>query len=154
MCPRTNFWDLWSPNESLQKFNVPEFIHPFHFAHMEVLSSHAYDDRDVSFKGHSVSGTINFGDQGSHKIRTRTHRFGTSHHPAIPTTRTKSLAFFIYSDSMLVIQSSSQGCSARIHNFFTRPLIYIVLPAYKVCSLHTNVHARLYLFIWCFVLHF
>jgi len=37
--------------------------------------------RDVSMQGHCVSGTIHFGDQGSQKIRTGTHRFGTSRHP-------------------------------------------------------------------------
>jgi len=40
-------------------------------------------DRDVSLQGHCVYGKINFGDQGSQKIRTGTHHFRTSHHPTL-----------------------------------------------------------------------
>jgi len=40
-------------------------------------------DRDATIQGHCVSRTINVGDQGSQKIRTGTHRFGTSFHPTI-----------------------------------------------------------------------
>jgi len=39
------------------------------------------NDRDVSMKGHWVSGTIHLGDQGDQKICTGTHRFETSRHP-------------------------------------------------------------------------
>jgi len=41
------------------------------------------NDRDVSLKGHCVSGTIRLGDQGSQNIRTGSHRFGTSRHPTV-----------------------------------------------------------------------
>ena len=40
-----------------------------------------HNDGDVSTQGHCVSGTIHLGDQGSQKIGTGTHRFGTSRHP-------------------------------------------------------------------------
>jgi len=35
-------------------------------------------------QGHCVSGTTHLGEQGSQKIRTGTHRFGTSRHPSVP----------------------------------------------------------------------
>jgi len=41
------------------------------------------DDRDVSMQGHCVPWMINFGDQGSQKTRSGTHRFGTSYHHTV-----------------------------------------------------------------------
>jgi len=40
-------------------------------------------DRDVSMKGHYVTGTIHLGDQWSQNIRTGTHSFGTYRHPTL-----------------------------------------------------------------------
>jgi len=60
--------------------NVPVLIHlsPYPLYNTFRL---AQNDWDVSMQGHCASGTIHLGDQGSQKICSTTHRFGTSHHP-------------------------------------------------------------------------
>ena len=40
-----------------------------------------HNDRDVSMQGHYVTSDDILGNQGSQKIPTGTHRFGTSRHP-------------------------------------------------------------------------
>jgi len=60
--------------------NVPGSIHPCHYALCTTFRL-VKNDRDISMRGHCVSGTIHLGDQGSQNIRTGTHRFGTSRHP-------------------------------------------------------------------------
>jgi hypothetical protein len=65
--------------------HVPRMIHPCHYMR-DTIHICDKNDRDVSMQGHFVSGTIHLGDQGSQKIRTGTHRFGTSRHPTQPIT--------------------------------------------------------------------
>jgi len=64
--------------------NVPELIHPCHFASYNTFRL-VQNDRDVSMQGHCVSGSLHLGDQGSENIRTGTHRLGTSRHPTVQT---------------------------------------------------------------------
>jgi len=63
--PVRKFWDpSWH--------NVPGLIHPCHSASYNTLRS-MQNDRDVSIKWHCVSGTMNFGDQGSYSKFVRGH---------------------------------------------------------------------------------
>jgi len=66
----------------LLRHNVPEMIHPsYEYYALYNRFRLVQNDRDVSIQGHCVSGTIHLGDHGSQKIRTGTHRLGTSRHP-------------------------------------------------------------------------
>jgi len=63
-------------------YNVPALIYPCNYAFCNTFIR-VQNARDVSMQGQCVSGTIHFWDQGSLKIRTGTHRFGTSRHPTV-----------------------------------------------------------------------
>jgi len=69
-------------NEWSQNRNLPTLIHPCNFAISNTYSL-IHNDRDVSIKGHCVSGTISFYDQGSQKIRTGMLRFIRLQHPTM-----------------------------------------------------------------------
>jgi len=62
--------------------NIPALIHPCHYASYNMYRL-MQNGRDLSMRGHCVYGTIHFGDQGSQKIRTGTHCFGTHRHPTV-----------------------------------------------------------------------
>jgi len=78
--PARIIWDPW-----FQKWIVPETPCPvaviMHRPKPILKFWYHVKDRDGSMQGHCVFGKIHFGDQGSQKIRTGTHRFRTSHHP-------------------------------------------------------------------------
>jgi len=71
-------WGPGVPEHSYGDTSFRDFPSPHHI----YVLYHAYNDRAVSIKGHCVSGTFDLGDQGSQNMRTGTHRFKTSRHPA------------------------------------------------------------------------
>jgi hypothetical protein len=81
MCPHTNFlWPLVPkivPGDTMSlHWNIPVII-------QYTIRIKMLNDRDVWMRGHSVSGTIHLGDQGSKKICKGTHRFRTFRHPTM-----------------------------------------------------------------------
>jgi len=84
MCPRPNFLGPLVP-----KMNRPRNTMSCNDTSLSLRIKQnpdrlMHNSRKALMQGHCLSGTTNFGDQGSPKTRTGTHRCRTSHHPTIP----------------------------------------------------------------------